>query len=114
MDSQWISTKDKLPNDGEVVMIYDGEINVAKFERGISVEEREKMKRGEIDDPISETWRYAHGDEDIKRSKLFYGADEWGNNEVPYCWAAPSGPMEWFGQDVSHWMPLPEAPDEAE
>lgn len=32
--------------------------------------------------------------------------EDWGNNKVPYCWRAENG-GNWFGQDVSHWMPIP-------
>lgn len=31
-----------------------------------------------------------------------------GNNHKPYAWE--DGPMKWFGQDVTHWMPVPESP----
>lgn len=48
----------------------------------------------------------------VYRSSLYYGADEHGNNRKPYCWIANGGPMTWFGQEVSHWMPLPERPND--
>lgn len=32
------------------------------------------------------------------------------NNKTKYSWVAPQGPMSWFGQYVSHWMPLPNPP----
>lgn len=109
--AEWISTKDRLPEDGQTVLIFDGSVNVAKFERGISKEEREKMKRGEIDDPIHTGWNLADGYFEVKRSDSYGRSDEDGNNKVPYCWVALIGPMTWFGQYVSHWMPLPDKPD---
>lgn len=107
----WRRTRDELPEDGQIVLIFDGSINVAKFERGISIEEREKMKRGEIENPTHTAWTLSDGCFEVKRSDSFEGADEWGNNKVPYCWNAPAGPISWFGQEVSHWMPLPEHPE---
>jgi hypothetical protein len=38
--------------------------------------------------------------------------DVHGNNLVPYCWYSNYGPGKWFGQEVSHWMELPEPPKE--
>ena len=48
----------------------------------------------------------------VKRSDSIKAADQEGNNLVPYIWRARSGPMEWFGQYVTHWMSLPEPPKE--
>lgn len=42
--SEWISMEERLPNEGEEVLIYAGEIGVAKLVRGISEEKRRKMK----------------------------------------------------------------------
>ena len=43
-----------------------------------------------------------------------YGCDEYGNNKKPYNWHCPHSHMVWFGQYVTHWMPLPEPPKEVE
>lgn len=40
----------------------------------------------------------------------FIKDDVFGNNKTQYSWVAPQGPMSWFGQYVSHWMPLPDSP----
>lgn len=40
----------------------------------------------------------------------FIKDEVFGNNKTPYSWVAPQGPMSWFGQYVSHWMPLPAPP----
>lgn len=107
--NQWISVKDKLPEEGEYVLILMGsEIEIARIEKGISQEEREKMKSGEL--PDTEEFGYIPGREPflVRRSDAIKGCDQWGNNSVPYKWYARSGPMEWWGQYVSHWMPLPE------
>ena len=71
------------------------------------------MKSGEI--PDEEGFGYIPGRPifTVKRSDSFRGCDEDGNNLVPYKWYARSGPMEWWGQDVSHWMPLPKLPEES-
>ncbi len=36
------------------------------------------------------------------------------NNKKPYSWYATGGPMHWFGQHVTHWAKLPNAPEELE
>lgn len=76
------------------------------------MEERSRMERGEIPDPTHTGWSLSTGNIEVKRSMSIRRADEWGNNKVPYFWVAPEGPMQWNGQDVSHWMPLPEYPKE--
>lgn len=95
---KWISVKDKLPESGQYVLVWAGNVHqkpmcrVAMFKKGISKGERERLKKS--------------GD---KRAIEFHQADEDGNNKKPFCWLE-FGPMKWFGQDVSHWMPLPEPP----
>lgn len=108
----WISVKECLPEEGVPVLIYlGGSVEVARIEKGISMEEREKMKSGEL--PDKEEFGYVPGIPPfiLKRSSAFKGADEFGNNAVPYRWYAQSGPMQWFGQRVSHWMPIPDPPE---
>jgi len=102
-DNQWIHVKDRLPKNGQTVIIFSQKINVARFVRGISKEERREMKLGQIGDQVL-------GESSILRSNLYYPDDEDGNNKVPYHWVAPEGPMKWFGQEVSHWCPLPRSP----
>ena len=91
---EWISVKDRLPEDGEILLIYDGdayqwkpEQSVAKFVKGKS---KEQLK--------------AEG------YKTICSADEDGNNKKPYKWVSTNSPMSWFGQMVTHWMPLPHPP----
>lgn len=110
--NDWISVKDRLPDEGVPVLIFLGSrIEIAKIEIGISENERQKMKSGEL--PDRETFGYipGRGVFTIKRSDEIKGCDEWGNNLVPYKWYAQSGPMEWWGQNISHWMPLPDRPE---
>ena len=97
---KWISVKDKLPEENKYVLIYvpnkpwrDSEDNiglffrVAKFIKGISKEERKKT------------------------GNIYYRfCDEHGNKLKPYAWDE-FGTSCHFGQDVTHWMPLPEAPE---
>jgi len=116
---EWISVDDKLPKDMEVVIIYAGnyqqsqKYDIARFEKGISLEEREKMKNGELTFEMKSGVHYNGSlDKPIyteqERWLVFLSSDEHGNNQKPYSWS--SLPMRYFGQDVTHWMPLPSVP----
>lgn len=105
---QWIPVSERLPENGEVVQIWCGEHQIARFNRGISAAEREKMKRGEMGNPEEIGWSLSTGYIRNKRSDVFKSCDEWGNNTVPYNWESTCGPMKWFGQNVTHWKPKDE------
>lgn len=107
----WINVEDRLPEENKYVLILNGsKIEVARIEKGISKEERDKMKCGELPERKERCVLVSGEVLTVNRSDLFKGCDEWTNNLVPYKWYAQSGPMQWQGQDVSHWMPLPEPP----
>ena len=108
---EWISVEDRLPEENVAVLIWSGSISIAKLEKGITMAEREAMKRGEIDDPEDRAWNLSNGWFWIKRSDAIRACDEWGNNLKPYCWETVGGVGQYFGQDVKYWMPLPEKPD---
>lgn len=105
---RWISVNpDHLPKEKQRVLIYVPESNsrynnefvhiyTANFIKGLSKNDRELMRLGKIADPHNRRNTYSRG-------------DEHGNNFVPYAWEG-DGPMNWFGQEVSHWMPVPESP----
>lgn len=104
---RWIPvTDDNLPDEGEEVLVYDGCYRVGKIEKGISVNERERMKRGEIPDPEEWGWNVAEGYFRVRRSEAHRACDEQWNNEKPYCWRVDNGHGRLFGQDVKYWMPL--------
>lgn len=107
--SEWISMEEKLPNEGEEVLIYAGEIGVAKLVRGISEEERRKMKNEEMPDPTEHVWSLSTGWREIKRSDIYRAEDEGFNNLKPFRFVG-NGNAQWCGQNVTHWMPLPEPP----
>lgn len=100
---EWIPCSERLPEENEYVMIWCGECQIARIEKGISEEQRKAMKRGELDDPCETGWTLSSGYFTLKRSESYKACDEQGNNRVPYCWYANGGPMRWFGQDVTHW-----------
>ena len=92
----WISCEEALPKPNQVVIVYAKESQMADysictFEKGISMEERRQM-------------------DGTERALRFKAADEHSNNRKPYCWRK-FGPGTYFGQEVTHWMPLPSAPD---
>lgn len=95
----WISVKDKLPVNGQAVLVCycggnwssehtlsDGETyrewkwQVAKFVLGRSAEE-------------------------VANTGIIRSEDQYGNNLVPYIWDE-FGPGQLFGQDVSHWCAI--------
>ena len=107
---EWIPVTERLPEDGEAVLIWSGGCHVATFEKGITEEERRQMKNGELPDPEETGWTLSTGYFTTKRSGTYTRADVFGNNKVPYCWNGVNSPMNWFGQDVTHWMPMPQPP----
>lgn len=116
METTWISTEVELPPEGQAVLIFDGGINIGQLEHGMSKETREKMSRGEIEDPIRMGWSFAGEtpkQHKYRRSEAYEPADEGGNNEKAYCWWT-SGRGYQYGQNVRWWMPLPPPPSNEE
>lgn len=104
---EWTPCNKKLPEEKTKVLICVGcEIQVAEIIKGITEETREKMKRGEIEDPDVKGWNSADGWTTFKRSRAYEPGDVHGNNLLPYAWDG-DGPAQWFGQDADAWMPLP-------
>lgn len=108
---KWISVEERLPNENEVVLIWVGGVRVARFLKGITEEERQKMESGELQNPKNEYWCSSAGYTWIERSKIYTSSDVHGNNLVPYSWEEPSDNMKWFGQNVNYWLPLPQPPE---
>jgi len=87
----WISTKDKLPEEGKYVIVRhnrgnwhdsDDQANVncvvAKMRKGLSLKDREKL------------------DSKSERARTYRSEDEHGNNRVPYN-------FDTFGPDSFFW-----------
>ena len=114
--TEWIDVNDRLPEDKEYVFIYAGnymqsmKYAVAMIVKGISKEERQLMIDGKLPNPDT-TGYTGRGQHKInsKRSNDFYASDEHGNNLKPYNWDT-FGAKSYFGQQVTHWMPLPNPP----
>ena len=102
---QWIPCSERLPEENVYVLVWCGEVKIARIIYGISKEQRVKMQEGAIDDPVSWGWNLSNGYFEVKRSGSYRTCDEYCNNKVPYCWDCIYGEM--FGQDVKAWMPLP-------
>lgn len=114
----WISTKDKLPEEGKYVLARHNmdtwndstdqdNVNcvVVKLVKGISKEERELMKKGELSQTLERGWCLSDGWSNTERSRVYKSEDEEGNNLVPYNWQM-FGPDSFFGQTITHWMPI--------
>lgn len=101
---EWISVKDKLPENNQRVLIWNGGVDVATFKHGISIEEREQMKNGELPDPEDLYWCGTMGYVKHKRSSIHKAYDEWANNLLPYGWDVGFSVL--FGQNVNYWADI--------
>lgn len=106
---EWISVEDDLPNEGEDLLIWIGSSKSARIRKGITEEERQKMRNGELSNPKNVYWCLSQGDTLIERSEIYTSADVHGNNLVPYCWELDGG-NTLFGQHVKYWMHQPQPP----
>ena len=115
-NSNWIPVTDHLPEERKedgtplYVLIWCGSYQIARIVKGISEEDRAAMKRGEIPDPDVYGWSAYTGTIKYKRSDAYWETDVHGNNRVPYKWYSNGGPMQWNGQEVTHWAYLPDRP----
>ena len=66
----WISCAERLPDEGTYVLGWNGSFHLVKIEKGITEEQREKMKAGQIEDSEESGWCKAHGWFTIKRSEI--------------------------------------------
>ena len=95
---QLISTKDKLPQDNQTVLIHLTKTNwgnnpdwywvTATFRKGLSLADRANLPNSD------------------ERKRTYSFGDEYGNNTVPYEWSG-HGPCNYFGQEVDYWCELP-------
>jgi hypothetical protein len=114
MGKKWIKTSERLPEEGKFVLARHNKENwiskdpnancvVVMLERGISKKERELMRKGELDCGKDEYLPLL--DCEVKRYYIYNSSDEHGNNLVPYSWQT-FGPQSFFGQEITHWMPI--------
>jgi hypothetical protein len=119
--TDWISTKDALPKEGEPVLIHitdevtweRDKYQDAKIEFGISIEQRKKMAAGELGDTLIGVVDGTNGHHRVRRSRLTCRCDETEHNKLPYVWIIRHGLIH--SQDVDYWMPrqnIPKAPSD--
>jgi len=103
---EWINVKDGLPKHmEEVLAVVNGKMLVAHVVYGLSFEDREKMKNGEIPSEMVGGWC---GDlmeySESPRWKIERYGDQtnYGNPNKAYRWSP--------GSDATHWMELPPLP----
>ena len=100
--SNWISCSESLPGDGNFVLVlvktirgedeYGSRHRVMRIIKGLTASQR-KLKE------IQQGYECSYGN-----------ADEHENNKKPYKWI-DAGNCSSFGQEVTHWMPLPSPPE---
>lgn len=88
-----ISIEDRVPEDRQVVLIYTNETNVFG-------------SKGQLMRFHVATFVKGRTAEEVERDRCSTFGDQQWNNRVPYGWKG-DGPCAWFGQEVTHWMPLP-------
>ena len=67
---------------------------IVKLIKGLTEDDRLKMEKGELPNPLIKGWNLSEG-------TLF------GNNEKPYYWGT-FGLDSFFGQSITHWCEIPE------
>jgi hypothetical protein len=119
----WISTKDKLPEEGKYVLARhnrgtwhdsDDQANVncvvVKLVKGLSEIDRQLMKGGKLPSTKEGGIHYdGSWDKPIhtesERYNIYKSEDEYGNNLTPYNWQS-FGADSFFGQTITHWTPI--------
>jgi hypothetical protein len=89
---QWVDVNERLPEHGQYVLIKTNITNCTGHGGRLLQYHVATFYRGR---PQSE----------VQRTRLREWADEDGNNLRPYRWGG-EGPMDFFGQVVTHWMPI--------
>lgn len=97
----WISTEDRLPEPGKYVL--------ARHDRGTWIDDTDQENVNcvvvKLQFGISISQREALPDYDQRKNR-YTADDEHGNNLVPYSFHC-FGPDHFFGQFITHWMPIP-------
>ena len=86
---KWNKVEDILPKNGQVVFIRHKNCNIINMD-------------GSLDHYDCVTF---HQGEHKPNGPWSFCDSGFGNNELPYAWQ--NGAMQYFGQDVSHWMAIP-------
>jgi len=87
----WIRIEDRLPEPDQLVLVRTNKTNVRGRSNTLWCYDVVQFVPGHNKEFVEEigTWRFG---------------DEGHNNERPYGW--DGGIMTYFGQDVTHWLPI--------
>jgi hypothetical protein len=113
---KWIDVNESLPDPCEEVLIFtkEGRYQIAIFQKGMSLKEREQMKNGEIPTTYVNQTDYIVESKEfvtttIPRYEVFYFIDERDGSPDRYYWEATNN-IDYVNREVSHWCRLPTEP----
>ena len=113
---KWIDINESLPEPYEEVLIFTKEdrYQIAIFQKGMSLKEREQMKNGEIPTTYVNQIDYIVKSKEfvtttIPRYEVFYFIDESDVSPDRYYWEATNS-INYVNREVSHWCRLPTEP----
>ena len=90
-EMKWIDVNDKLPHDGQIVLVQTTMDNAYWAD-------------DKIDRHCVCQFRVGRTNDEVRASGISKFADQDGNNLVPYRWEYGIG--SFFGQDVSYWAAI--------
>ena len=122
---EWINIKDELPNNKEIVLCYFEKapwiskdirykLRMAEFRKGMTLEERENLLTGLVEDTDVVYRNTIDGIYTTKRSRVWSAEDEQDNNPHGYIWNIHGNTYlaayvtMWCRVDVSGLLPEPD------
>lgn len=96
-----VKSESDLPEEGKYV--------IGKHNRGTWIADDQKNVNTVI---VALTIGVTEESREASGNRTYRHEDQWGNNRVPWAWCG-FGSNSFNGQEITHWMAIPDAPDEA-